>query len=132
MKYFLTIILFVSFVGIAVFGLLKFNHTNHTPEVPMINCPYAENGYSICEGALDHINNWRQFSNVIIPSLSIFSLLILGMVLYLLGKQNFLNQKQHFYKWKYYLDNQKPSAYQEKIIKWLSRFENSPSFLHKA
>ena len=97
-------------------------------EAPMINCPYAENGYSICENTLQHVDKWRQFSNVIFPSLFIFSFLILGIILYFFGKQNFLNQKRHFYKWKYYLYDKKLYTYQERIIKWLSLFENSPSF----
>ena len=127
MKYVFTKILIFSFIGIAVFGLLQFSHASHTPEAPMINCPYAENSYSICQSSLDHIKNWRQFSNVIIPSLSIFSLLVLGIVLYLFGKQNLLKQNQYFYKWKYFLYDQKLHTYKERIIKWLALFENSPS-----
>ena len=127
MKYVFTTILIFSFVGIAVFGLLQFSHASHTPEAPMINCPYAENGYSICQSSLEHIKNWRQFSNVIIPSLSIFSLLVLGIVLYFFSKQNLLNQNLYLYKWKYYLNDQKLYTYKERIIKWLSLFENSPS-----
>jgi len=127
MKYVFTTILIFSFVGIAVFGLLQFSHASHTPEAPMINCPYAENGYSICQSSLEHIKNWRQFSNVIIPSLSIFSLLVLGIVLYFFSKQNLLNQNLYLYKWKYYLYDQKLYTYKERIIKWLSLFENSPS-----
>jgi len=115
------------YINISVFGLLSLFHFEHSAETPMINCPYAENGYSICQSSLDHIKNWRHFSNVIIPSLSIFSLLVLGIVLYLFGKQNLLNQDQYFYKWKYYLTNKKLLTYSGRIIKWLSLFENSPS-----
>ena len=97
----------------------------------MTNCPYAENGFSICENTFDHINKWHQFFNVITPSLFIFLLLILGIVLYFFGKQNFLNQKQYFYKWKYRLYDKKSCIYQEKVIKWLALFENSPSSFHR-
>ena len=130
-KLFLGFFVLITFLSIGVFGLLQFNHIDHSVETPMINCPYSENGYSICENTLDHIAKWQQFLNVIFPSLLIFSLLILGIVLYFFGKQNFLNQKQYFYKWKYYLDDTKSYTYQERIIKWLSLFENSPSFSYR-
>ncbi|MEK7140575.1 MAG: hypothetical protein AAB815_02200 [Patescibacteria group bacterium] len=129
---FIGVAIFLAFISIGVFGLLQFSHTNHATEAPMINCPYVENGYSICESTFNHINNWRQFSNVIIPALFIFSLLILGIVLSLFGKQNFLNQERYFYKWEYYLYNKQPHTYQEKITKWLSLFENSPTLSYKA
>jgi len=127
MKYIFTTILILSFSGIAVFGLMEFSHASHTPEAPMVNCPYADNSYSICKNTFNHIENWRQFSNVIIPSLFIFSLLVLGVVLFLFNKQGLLNQRRYFYKWKYYLYDQKLYTYKERIIKWLSLFENSPS-----
>jgi len=57
----------------------------------------------------------------------ILMLLILGIILYFFGKQDFLNQKKHFYRWKYYLDNKKLYSYSDTITKWLSLFENSPS-----
>lgn len=128
-KLFLGIFILLAYIGIGVFGLFKFSHMS---EMPMVNCPYTGNGFSICENTLDHINRWQQFSNATFPSLLIFSLLILGVILYLLGKQNFLNQNQYFYKWKYYLYNKKLYTYDNKIIKWLSLLENSPSFIFKA
>ncbi|MEK7565102.1 MAG: hypothetical protein AAB501_02600 [Patescibacteria group bacterium] len=123
-----SVLLLLAYISIGVFGLFEFNHT---PETPMVNCPYAENSFSVCENSLSHINNWRQFSNITLPLLFVFSILILGMVLYFLGKQKFLNQKQYFYKWKFYLDNRKRYTYPDRIIKWLSLFENSPSFSYK-
>ena len=105
---------------------------SHATEMPMANCPYAQNSFSVCENSLDHINNWQQFSNITFPSLFTFLLLTFGLVLYFYGKQNFLNQKQYFYKWKYYLDNKKLYSYSNRIIKWLSLFENSPSLSYKA
>ena len=117
----------LAFISMGVFGLLQFNHADHLVGTPMINCPYAENSYSICENTLDHINKWQQFSTAIFPSLFVFLVLILGVVLYFFGKQNFFNQKQHFYKWKYYLDNKNFYSYSQEINKWLSLFENSPS-----
>ncbi|KKQ03649.1 MAG: hypothetical protein US18_C0014G0009 [Parcubacteria group bacterium GW2011_GWB1_36_5] len=123
-KLFIGIFILLAFLSIGVFGLLQFNHLSETP---MVNCPYTENGYSICENTFTHINNWRQFLNIIIPALFVFSFLILGIVLFFFNKQNFLNPRQYFYKWKYYLSNKKSDTYQERIIKWLSLFENSPS-----
>src|SRR3989344_9589427 len=126
-KLFLGFFILLAFISIGVFGLLQWNHTSHMAEAPMINCPYAENGYSICENTLQHVDKWRQFSNVIFPSLFIFSFLILGIILYFFGKQNFLNQEQYFFKYRYYLDNKKLHTFSDKITRWLSLFENSPS-----
>ena len=127
-KSFIGIFILLVYISMGIFGLFKFNHMS---EIPMTNCPYIQNSYSVCENSLDHINNWRQFSNATISSLFIFLLLILGIILYFFSKQNFFNQKPYlFYKWKLYLDNKKPSDYLNKIIKWLSLLENSPSFLY--
>jgi len=124
-KLFIGIFIFLAYISIGVFGLFKFNHVS---EMPMANCPYAENGFSVCDNSINHINDWRRFSDAIPSSLFTFSFLILGIILYFFGKQNFLNQKRYFYKWKYYLDNKKLYNYPNRIIKWLSLFENSPSF----
>jgi hypothetical protein len=128
-KLLIVVFVLLAYISIGVFGLFEFNHMS---EKPMANCPYAENGFSVCDNNLGHINNWRQFSNTTFSSLFVFSLLILGIVLYFFGKQNFLNQKQYFYRWKYYLYNKKLYTYLNKIIKWLSLFENSPSLSYKA
>mgnify|MGYP001592361268 CR=1 FL=1 len=123
-KLFIGVSILLAYISIGVFGLLKFNHTN---EMPMPNCPYAQNGFSICENSLSHINDWRQFSNAIFPSLLILTLLVLGIILYFYNQQNFLKENIHFYRWKYYLNNKKLDTDENKIIKWLSLFENSPS-----
>ena len=115
----------LAYMGIGIFGLFEFSHAN---EMPMENCPYAQNGYSLCENSFDHINNWRQFSNTTFSALFILSLLILGIILYFYNKRNFLKQNQYFYRWKYRLYDKKLNNYDNKIIKWLSLFENSPSF----
>ncbi len=128
-KLFIGVCILLAYISIGVFGLLKLDHKI---EMPMDNCPYAQNSYAICENSLDHINNWQQFLNAISPSLFIFSILILGIVLYLVTKHNFLNQKSYFYKWKYCLYNKKLYPYSNIIIKWLAFFENSPSFFYRA
>ena len=124
---FMGLFLLLAFISVGVFGLLDFNHMSETP---MVNCPYTQNNSSLCENTLDHITKWQQFLNVISPTLFIFSLLVLAVVLYFSGKQNLLNQKRSFYRWKYYLDSKKLYTYQEEIIKWLALFENSPSLAH--
>lgn len=123
-KFFLGSFLLVAYISLGIFGLFQFSHL---AETPMINCPYTSNNFSVCENSFSHINNWRQFSDVIFPSLLIILILGLGMILYFFNKQNFLNQKQYFYKWKYYLNHKKSHAYTSRIIKWLSLLENSPS-----
>lgn len=124
-KLFIGVAVLLVYISIGVFGLFKLDHMSETP---MVNCPYAENGYALCDNSLDHINNWQQFSNVTFSSLFIFSLLMLGIILYFFSKQNFLNQKQYFYKWKYYLYKRKLYTFPNRIIKWLSLLENSPTF----
>lgn len=127
-KLFIGVFVLFAYVGIGVFGLFEFNHT---PESPMVNCPYANNSFSVCGNSLDHIINWQQFSNIIFPSLFTSLFLILGMVLYFFSKQKSLNQKEYFYKWEYYLNDKKYQIHSNKIIRWLSLFENSPSFSYK-
>ena len=124
-KFFVGISVLLAYISIGIFGLFQFSHRSETP---MINCPYTQNNFSLCENTLDHITKWQQFSNAISTSLSLFSFLILGIILYFFSRQNFLNQKQYFYKWKYYLHSKKPDNYPDRIIKWLSLLENSPSF----
>lgn len=123
-KLFIGISILFAYMSIGVFGLFKLDHM---AEIPMPDCPYAQNGSSLCENSFDHINNWHTFSNTVFSAIFIFTLLALGIILYFLNKQDFLNQKRYFYKWKYYLYNNNLYTYQSRIIKWLSLFENSPS-----
>jgi len=125
-KLFLSFLILLAYISMGVFGLFEFNHI---AETPMVNCPYTEGGYSVCKNSFDHINIWHQFSNAIFPSILAFSLLALGMILYFFDKRSFFNKKSFlFHKWKYYLVNKKLYSFFDKIIKWLSLFENSPSF----
>lgn len=128
-KLFLGLFVLLAYASIGVFGLFRFNRMN---EEPMVNCPYVENGFSVCDNSFDHINNWRQFSNVTLSQLLFFSLLIFGIILCFASQRKFLNQKNYFYKWKYYLYNKKLYTYPREIIRWLSLLENSPSFIFKA
>lgn len=122
MKFFIGILILLAYIGIGVFGLFQ---KGHTAEMLAINCPYSVGSFSVCDGSINHIDHWRQFSNITLASLLIFSVMM-GIVLYFLNKHKFYNQKQYFYRWKYYIDKQKSSDYLLKMIKWLSLFENSP------
>ena len=126
-KLFIGIAILFAYISIGLFGLFQFSHLTETP---MENCPYIQNSYSICENTLDHIAKWQQFSSVIFSSMFISLFLILGIILYFLNQQNFLRQQHYFYKWKYFLYDKKLHTYSNRIIKWLSLFENSPSFLY--
>ncbi len=123
-KLFIGVFVLLAYIGIGIFGLFSFNHMTGTP---MTNCPYAQNTSSVCKNSIDHINDWRKFSNATFSSLFVFSLLILGLILYFYDKLNFLKQRQYFYRWKYYLYSEKLYTYKQEITKWLSLFENSPS-----
>lgn len=123
-KFFIGIFVLLVYTGIGVFGLLQFGHMT---EKPMIDCPYAPGLFSICENSFIHISNWQQFSNVIFPTLIIFSLLMLGIILFFYNQQNFFKQIKYFYRWKYFLYDKELCTYDNKIIKWLALFENSPS-----
>ncbi len=123
-KLFLGVLILLAYVGMGVLGLLTFSHTS---EMPMPNCPYAQGGFSLCENSFVHINNWRQFSNTVRPSILVLLLLVLGVILHFYNKQKFLKQNQYLYRWKYYLYNKKLYTFPNRIIKWLSLFENSPS-----
>ena len=125
-QFFIGAFVLLAYIGVGIFGLFQFSHMS---EAPMTNCPYAENGFSVCANGLDHINDWHQFSNATFPSLLI-SFLIFGAIWLFFSKQNFLNQ-QYLYRWKYYLYDKKLHDSPNKIIEWLSLFENSPSFLPK-
>src|SRR3989344_5703766 len=118
----------LAFISMGVFGLLQFNHADHSVGAPMANCPYTGSGYSICQNTLNHINNWRQFSNTIIPSLFAFLLLVSGILLYFVIGRSILLLNPDFLRWKHYLNDKKPYTPRETIIEWLSLFENSPSF----
>ncbi|PIP69012.1 hypothetical protein COW91_01705 [Candidatus Nomurabacteria bacterium CG22_combo_CG10-13_8_21_14_all_32_8] len=124
-KFLISIFILLAYIGVGIFGLFEFNHMFETS---IVNCPYTQNGSSICENILDHINDWHQFSNITFSTFFIFSFLILGIILYFFNEQNSSNQKRYFYRWKYPLDNKKLYTFQQGIINWLSLLENSPSF----
>ena len=123
-KLFIGTLILLAYISIGIFGLFQFNSM---AGMPMAHCPYALDGFSVCNNSLDHIDHWKKFSNTTFTPLFIFSLLILGLILYTFIKRSLLNKELLlFYKWKYYIDSKIFYAYLEKIVKWLSLFENSP------
>jgi len=127
-KLYIGIIALLAYISIGVFGLVRLTHL---PETPMINCPYAENGFSVCNNGFDHINNWQEFSSITFPALFILLLMVLGLVLYFFDRQNLLNKNRYFYKWRFDFYDEKLHTLSQEIIKWLSLFENSPSLAYK-
>ncbi len=118
------IILLLAYVSIGVFGLLQMNHDESM--VSAGDCLYALNSYAICDNGLSHINNWRVFSNFILPTILAISLLCFVIALFL-DRHKFLRQKLRLsYGWTQYLDDKFSHIFRKKIIYWLSLFENSP------
>lgn len=128
-KLFIGLFILIAYMSIGIFGLFRMDHL---ASVPMVDCPYAQNGSSMCRDSFDHINNWRQFSNLILTSLFIFSFILLGVIWHFFNQRDFLNQKQYFYKWRHRFNNKNLHAYWQAITSWLSLFENSPSLSYKA
>lgn len=126
-KLFIGISVLLAFVSIAVFGLLG---SRHTTEMPMENCPYTQNNYSICQNNIDHISKWQQFFNVTLASAALLLSLVAGFFISILNKHAVIDKGRYFYKWKYFLDNKKLYSSPNKIIKWLALFENSPSLAY--
>lgn len=118
----LGVVIFLAYLSVSIFGLIQFSHLS---EAPMPHCPYTQNNSALCMNSFDHVNNWRQFSNVPFLSLWLFLLLGLGLILYFFNRLDFSKQKVQ--QWKYYLDNKKLFTPLYKITSWLSLLENSPS-----
>lgn len=122
-KSLISIIVLFIYIIISIFSLISFVHTN---EMPMEHCPYAQGGYTVCKTNFEHINSWYQFSNIILPTIFILITLILFAVLFL--NKKFLFNELSFFRWNFCLEKKYLNLKQEKITKWLSLFENSPSF----
>jgi len=116
---FIGILILLAYLGIGVFGLFPFSHAS---QMHTTNCPYALGSSSVCQNNIEHIDHWLKFSNTTFKSQFVFSFLILGIILYLFNAGSFLDPKRYFYVRK--RDTTYTSL--EKIIKWLSLFENSP------
>lgn len=125
-KSFIGIFVLLAFISIGVFGLLQFTHS---ADMPMANCPYSPNSFSICENTLGHIGQWQNFLSVILPAL--FVLLLAGAILFYFKKlPDFLDVRFCFLRRKYVRNNEKLYSPRREGIKWLSLLENSPSLAY--
>ncbi len=127
-KLFIGVFILLAYIGIGVFGLFHFSNMS---EMSMTNCPYSENGFAVCDNSLEHINNWQQFSNVVVPSLFIISFLLLGFALYFFYTQTVPQEELlilNRFRSRFRFADIILKTSQRSIIRWLSLFENSPSF----
>lgn len=134
MKYFLTIILIVSFVGIAIFGFTFFAYGMDSSDN---NCVISPLDGTVCPTsitamALHHISSLQTLIISVTPSISNWLLLLIFIILLstltILFLKNLLFPKlkllrEHLRDLETYLSYSK-----QKIISWLSLFENSPVF----
>ncbi len=134
MKYFLTFILIVSFVGIGVFGFALFDHaimdgSNSGCVASAIDgtaCPT-----SIMEMTLHHVSVLQTLTTTLPSSsnwLLLFSSLLLVSVSIFLFYKNLLLPKLEFLPQRLRDLASNFSYSKQKIISWLSLFENSPAF----
>ncbi len=125
MKY-ITVLILISFVGLAVFSVAIFDHRMNGS---MDNCIGSQVDNTPCPTNLvasifHHISVFQTLFNTFIPSLIIF----LIFVSFDFWSQDLANPKLKFLY-------QKPKDFKlikyrakQKFISWLSLFENSPSF----
>ncbi len=129
MKYLTSLLLIMSFIGIAVFGFAIFDHGMHNPNsdcvasvIDGVACPT-----NILNMALHHISVLQGFSQTLIPST--VSILLLSLLL--TAFSFFLFQKDLFYPQPVFLfyrhRNPTRPHRQQKITSWLALFEHSPS-----
>lgn len=120
----------ISFIGIAVFGFVflvsgmnEHNADCITSPIDGTVCPT-----SIVEMTLQHISTLQKFSQVLIPA----TVLLLLVALSFLAISFYFLLKNLFYpSFVLLFQKRKDPAKlhrQQKIISWLSLFENSPAF----
>lgn len=147
MKHLLTLILLISFVGIAVFGFTLFTHgmdsseNTHGVASSDNNCVTSPIDGTVCPKSivamtLHHISSLQTLTTSVVPSISNW-LLLLAFILLILVSVFLLYKNLLFPKLellpKRLRDLEVNLSYsKQKIISWLSLFENSPSFSYKA
>ena len=143
MRYFLALFL-ILFLAIAVFGFVGMNHTTAMNDgkeapgcaIPLFSSLVCVNG--VIGMAIHHISAYQSFSqfqinyfgsSILLLLLSIF---MAGMFLLWHKSSNFLPKYlSSFAFWHFRSPAVRHNA-SFKFLNWLSLFENSPSFLHKA
>ena len=134
MKYFITLILIASFVGIAIFGFTLFAHGMEGSDNNCITSPIDGTSCptSIVAMTLHHISSLQTLLTSVTPSFS--SLLLLLAFLLLISVSIFLSYKNLLFPKLELLRKRlrdlatNLSYSKQKIISWLSLFENSPAF----
>lgn len=133
MKYLITLILIVSFVGIAIFGFTFFAHGMEgsdnciTSPIDGTACPT-----SIASMTLHHISALQTLLTSVTPSISnlllLLAFILLTSVSIFLSHKNLLFPKLELLR-KRLRDLEVNLSYsKQKIIFWLSLLENSPAF----
>jgi hypothetical protein len=134
MKYLITFILIISFAGIAIFGFTLFAHGMNSSDSNCITSPIDGTvcPTSIAAMTLHHISSLQTLLTAVTPSISNWLLLLAFMLLvsvsvFLLYK-NILFPKLELLRERLRDLATDFSYSKQKIISWLSLFENSPAF----
>lgn len=133
MKYLITLILIVSFVGIAIWGFTFFAHGMNSSDNNCVTSPIDGTicPTSIVAMTLRHISSLQTFLTSVTPSISNLLLLLAFILLVLVSVfqlyKNLLFSKIDLLR-EHLRDLETNLSYsKQKIISWLSLFENSPS-----
>ena len=137
MKHLLTLILLISFVGIAIFGFTLFAHEMGGMEGSENNCITSPIDGTLCPTditamTLNHISSLQALLTSVTSSISNWLLLLAFVLLvsvsvFLLYK-NLLFPKLDLLRERLRDLATNFSYSKQKIISWLSLFENSPAF----
>ncbi|MEK7634800.1 MAG: hypothetical protein AAB396_02915 [Patescibacteria group bacterium] len=133
MKFLLTIILFASFIGIAVFGLFGMRDMqNHNGNCAFkasqgIDCPKQVSPIDYFVSHLDVFKSFLVviFSDGFFTSFLLFVLFIVGASMGMPGNNLIFPQLNFAYS-RHRLDFSNP-LFNHKLIRWLALHENSPS-----
>jgi len=134
MKYLITLILVVSFVGIAIFGFTLFAHGMDSSDSNCITSPIDGTACptNITAMTLHHISSLQTLITSTTPSISnwllLLAFLLLISVSIFLSYKNLLFPKLELLRERLRDLATNLSYSKQKIISWLSLFENSPAF----
>lgn len=133
MKY-IALLIFISFLGLAVFSIPAFNHRMDNSMDSCIgskvdNTPCPTN---LVAATIHHISVYQALFNTLAPSvfgqLALFLLLVLVLVLLLLTSKNLLNSKLKFLYQKSRDFDLLIYQARQKFVSWFSLLEHSPPF----
>lgn len=134
MKYLITFILIISFAGIAIFGFTLFAHGMNSSDSNCITSPIDGTvcPTNIAAMTLHHISSLQTLLTAVTPSISNW-LLLLAFMLLVSVSVFFLYKNLLFPELELLRERLRDLATdfsysKQKIISWLSLFENSPAF----